>query len=212
LLRELSYTPIGLITLVALFLTVAGVAVPLIARARVAKWRSDTKWAEKFVRDVRQQPQPSSSQIATQQVHLRLTEANTAREQQKSAAQVLKWSSNSLAFGQYVIGGVLASSFVQQSLNTNLVGLLGVLVLIASLVKQQYHPELKADEASRKASRLQILIRISDDQLTALEAKSTSGEDRTDALIDLMNRITLGLNEIEDPEATQVKSKPKDPK
>lgn len=39
---------------------------------------------------------------------------------------------------QYIIGGVLASSFVQGLLNPPWVGVLGVLVLVASLFKQQF--------------------------------------------------------------------------
>jgi hypothetical protein len=151
----------------------------------------------------------SPNAVARAHVIRRLSDATNAREQQKGSAKVSKWTANLLTFAQVVIGGVLASSFVQESLSPKAVGVFGVLVLIASLVKQQYRPEVDAEEARQKASRLQALIRSSEDELATLDAKSTKGEDRTDALIALANRISGGLTDIENPEAAQSKlSKP----
>jgi hypothetical protein len=76
-----------------------------------------------------------------------------------------------------------------------------VLVLVASLVKQQYHPEVDADQARQKASKLDALIRFSEDELATINAHSATGQDRTDALIELRNQISRGITESENPEA-----------
>ena len=141
------------------------------------------------------------SQVARTRALARLDEVKLAMRARRGSARLSRISSNLLTVGQYIVGGVLASSFVQESLSPKSVGLLGILVLIASLVKQHFHPELKAEDARQKASRLQALIRTSEDQLTILDAKIASGQDHSDALIALMTQITKRLNEIEDPEA-----------
>jgi len=143
----------------------------------------------------------NSHTLARSHVVIRLDDAKTARTEEESTAKVSRILSGSLTFAQVVIGGVLASSFVQESLSRNTVGIFGVLVLIASLVKQQYRPEVDAEQAREKASKLQALIRLSEDQLATIDARSAQGEDRTDALIELRDRISQGITEIENPEA-----------
>jgi len=145
----------------------------------------------------------SPSQVARQRAITRLDEAKQAMTSGRSSERIARISSNLLTVGQYIIGGVLASSFVQESLSPKAVGLLGVLVLIASLVKQQFHPELNAEKAGRKISQLKALIRISEDQLTILDAKIASGQDHSDAMIALLTQITQRLNEIENPETNE---------
>jgi hypothetical protein len=139
----------------------------------------------------------SPSQVARERAAERIAEAKLAMTSNRSSERFAHISSVLLTVGQYIIGGVLASSFVQESLSPKSVGFLGVLVLIASLVKQQFHPELNAENARRNVSQLRALIRTSEDQLTILDAKIASGQDHTDAMIDLMTKITQRLNEIE---------------
>lgn len=139
--------------------------------------------------------------VARAQVARRLNDARSARTREVSSAKLSRILSGALTFAQVVIGGVLASSFVQESLPPKTVGLFGVLVLIASLVKQQYRPEVDAEQARDKASKLQALIRFSEDELSTLDARSASGQDRTDALIDLTRKISLLLTAIENPES-----------
>jgi hypothetical protein len=150
-------------------------------------------------------PIATATEVARRQVRVRLIEARSARDAQEGAAKVASISNNALTVAQYVIGGVLASSFVQESLSPKWVGLLGVLVLIASLVKQQFHPELNAEDARKKVSRLKALIRTSEDQLAILDARSASGEVCSDAIIALLPQITQKLNDIEYPEAVDSK-------
>lgn len=143
----------------------------------------------------------SPHQLARAYAVLRLNDAKAARRQEESSAKLSRILSGALTFAQVVIGGVLASSFVQESLPPKTVGVFGVLVLIASLVKQQYHPEVDAEQARQRASKLRILIRRSEDELATIDTRSARGKDRPDALIDLRNRISLGLTEIENLEA-----------
>ena len=78
-------------------------------------------------------------------------------------SSITRWSSisaNLLVRGQYVVRGLLASSFVKESLSSpKLVGFLGVLVLLASLIKQYFHPEISTENARRKATKLKAMIR-----------------------------------------------------
>jgi hypothetical protein len=143
--------------------------------------------------------------VARERVVLRLRDATSYRAEQLSTRRWSRVAANSLTIAQYIIGGVLASSFVQAALSPRLVGGLGVLVLIASLFKQQFHPEIDAEEARRKASKLQGLIRVSEDQLAILDAKTATGQDHSDALIALLTQITGRLTGIENPEATESK-------
>src|SRR5438067_5525827 len=61
----------------------------------------------------------------------RLREAKLELKRQESIARWNGRADGSLVFGQYIIGGVLASSFIQQSLSPQLIGVLGVLVLLS---------------------------------------------------------------------------------
>jgi hypothetical protein len=133
--------------------------------------------------------------IARNQVMRRIKEASTFMEKSGRNATAFRWSGHFLTFGQYVIGGVLASSFVQQSLSSNIVGLFGVLVLIASLIKQQYQPEVGAQRAAQKAAQAKILIRDAEDTLAIIGA-SDQGENPA-PFIELLKRISSALNRID---------------
>jgi len=145
----------------------------------------------------------SPTRVARERVVTRLSEASSARRDQYSA---YKWSGRAsalLTIAQYIFGGVLASSFIQESLTPKWVGGLGVLVLIASLFRQQFHPEINAENARKKASQLQALIREAEDQLSILDAKIAAGQDHSDAMISLLKLLTRRLTEIENPEAVE---------
>jgi hypothetical protein len=143
----------------------------------------------------------SPSFVARNRVVARITEATNYRAEQIRSAKWSKRSSHLLIIAQYIIGAVIASSFIQQSLNPKWVGALGVVVLIASSFRDKFHPELNADASKRKAAKAQALIRSSEDQLAILDAKIGGGQVHTDAMIALMTHITRTLSEIENPEA-----------
>lgn len=173
-----------------------------------SEWRHQAERLEKIgLTDGPKYISPTSpSDVARNQVIFRLNEVKLLNHEVKTSAKTAKISSNLLTVGQYVVGGVLASSFVQEALTPKLVGALGVLVLVASLVKQQFHPDLTAADSGRKALQFKALIRTSEDQLVTLDAKIAAGENHTDALITLLNRITETLNEIETSLTTDAKN------
>jgi preprotein translocase subunit SecF len=142
-------------------------------------------------------------EVARGRVVARIAEVNAFRTAQDKKARISSWSSNLLTVAQYVIGGVLASSFVQESLTPKWVGALGVLVLVASLFKQQFHPEIDAEQARKKSAQAVALVRSSEDRLAILDAKTSSGEDHSDAMAKLMTEITQGLNEVENTDSTR---------
>ncbi|MFL6527935.1 MAG: hypothetical protein ACJ8IQ_07555 [Chthoniobacterales bacterium] len=72
----------------------------------------------------------------------RLQDARDALERQQRLASANRWTSRLLTFGQYIIGGLLASSFVQQALSREFVGVLGLLVLVSSLLYQHFRPDI----------------------------------------------------------------------
>lgn len=77
-------------------------------------------------------------ELPEREIEARLNEVEFSRFEQVPIEKWSKRSSNLLVMSQYIIGGVLASSFVQGLLNPPWVGVLGVLVLVASLFKQQF--------------------------------------------------------------------------
>jgi hypothetical protein len=112
----------------------------------------------------------------------------------EGAAKASLWSARSLTFGQYVIGGVLASSFIQQKTSPQIIGVLGILVLLASLITQHYHPEVAAKMASQKAEQLKDLLRRSEDCLVAFEATMDTDSDDPTPLLELLRTITSELS------------------
>jgi hypothetical protein len=104
---------------------------------------------------------------------------------------------NTDTFGQYIIGATLTASITQTAFSKTSLSIFGLVVIICSAAKQQFHPDETAKESTQTARRLNALVRYAQDQITVLEIKSLKGEDRTDAFISLLNEITLRLNQIE---------------
>ena len=68
-----------------------------------------------------------------------------------------------LLFGQVVIGGILASAFVQDQMTKPITGLLGLLVLMSSLIHQQVRPDIKQRGSRRRVVQLRELLRETED-------------------------------------------------
>jgi hypothetical protein len=149
---------------------------------------------------------PESANIARGQFVNRLNEARDALASQMSSARTTKIVSNILIFVQVVIGGVLATSFIQKQ-NPTILSLLGIVVLIATLLRQAYHPEVGAQQSKLKVDKLRSLIRSSENKLLAIDARSTKGEDRTDDLLRMTDELTDKLNEIENSELIKTSQK-----
>jgi hypothetical protein len=99
----------------------------------------------------------------------RLRETRIALRRQRRLATAYRLAGSLLTFSQVVIGGILTSSFVQQSLSKDLVGILGLIVLAASLVRQYSRPEVLFLGARQRAAQLKALIRDAEDQISFSE-------------------------------------------
>jgi hypothetical protein len=135
---------------------------------------------------------PKNARIETtkRQVRSRLNDARTERDRLKKWSTVNRVSSNSLIFGQYVIGGVMATSFIQKSLSPEIIGIFGVIVFTSSVIKQHYRPEVIAETSSRKASQLDALIRQSEDQLVIIQSKQQIDNDDPTIMNELLERVS----------------------
>lgn len=126
----------------------------------------------------------------------RLPEAKNALDRQQSLATRYRFADATLIFGQYIIGGVLASSFIQQSLNPQIIGLMGVLVLVSSLIRQRYRPDLQAAGARSRVAILRGLIRDTEDRIYALE----NGRENTMKIFEIREIVSKGLKAVEESE------------
>lgn len=138
------------------------------------------------------------TRIARDHVKLRLKQIDTAKNKEQRLSRAFTWSSNLLTFAQYVVGGVLATSFIQQKLSPNLIGFFGLIVLVSSIIKQHYHPEVKAKVASQKAAKLQTLIRDSEDKIAALHA---DGNTDPKEFLTIASQISAALAKIDHADA-----------
>jgi hypothetical protein len=133
---------------------------------------------------------------AKKQIFVRLEETRAQRARKEVVSRTSRWSSRSLTFGQYIIGGILASSFVQQKTSPQLIGIFGVLVLIASLITQHYHPEVTAQIATLKVGQLKDLIRESEDRLVVIDTLMPDASDNPHQYLELLESISAQLKNI----------------
>jgi hypothetical protein len=143
-----------------------------------------------------------------QHVSKRLDEATELLQSQLRTAWLYAVASSLLTFGQFVVGAVLASSFVQQSLSKGLVGSLGLVVLLASAVRQRYRPDVRARSARQRAIHLRSLIRRAEDGLAALHLKVPG----VHSLKIISDSLSQGITEIELSELAETDSTEKQSK
>lgn len=125
----------------------------------------------------------------------RMFEVEQAIEHYTSEASVNRWSNNLLVGGQYVVGGLLASSFIQQSLPPQLVGVMGLVVLGATIVHQRYRPDVKYRITREKISLLRSTLRRSQDQLAAFADPDISK---------IINALSQALSKVDDDEEWEI--------
>lgn len=123
----------------------------------------------------------------------RLQEARDMLRRQRSIAQSNRWISASLIIGQYIIGGLLASSFVQESLKPHTVGLLGLLVLVSSLLFQHFRPDIRLRGALARSLNLKNLIRVGENEIHAIR----TNQPQAPTAYELGKRISDELSRIE---------------
>lgn len=100
------------------------------------------------------------------------------------------------------MGAVLASSFIQESLSTNIIGLLGLIVLISSTAQQHYKPAQKVIASKKRSSLLKSKIREIEDDLVELRLQNIGKMTNEIRILEqpLIKRISEVLSDIEDLE------------
>jgi hypothetical protein len=104
-----------------------------------------------------------------------------------------------LLVGQYVIGALLTSAFVQRSLPPDIVGGAGLLVLVCSTWNERFRPDLKEKGARKRAQLLRTLRMRMDNGLTELR----SGRPSAPSTSDLLENFTRTLSEVEASETEE---------
>lgn len=134
----------------------------------------------------------------------RLAEAKDALRQQYSLAKAHRIGGGSLTFGQFIVGGLLASSFVQDHTSKTLIGVLGLLVLASSIIRQHYKPESSSIAARERAVKLKSIIREVEDQIYYQK----EGVDGAVPLPELRATLTRALNDLDTAEALALAKAP----
>lgn len=93
----------------------------------------------------------------------RMNELKRYLREQENIAKRNKLSGNLLTIGQYIVGGLLATSFIQEQISNVMVGILGLIVLFSSTVHQKFRPDLKSAAAQSRATKLKQLLRRAQD-------------------------------------------------
>lgn len=126
-------------------------------------------------------------------VAVRIHEAARLAFKQEAFAKWVAFGANALTVAQYIVGGLLVSSFLQSVLTRNIVGFLGLIVLACKLINQHFHPEQLSWEARQRAVRLRQAIRQAEDELCAIK----EGKDAEKELIAIRQKISSAINEAE---------------
>lgn len=124
----------------------------------------------------------------------RITDVRIALKKQESTSAWNSRAGSLLKIGQYIIGGLLASNFVQESVSSELVGAMGLLVLFSSLMSQSFQPEVRVRGSRQRAHQLKILLRESEDRLFEIE------ENDKVKIIEIRKLVSTNLAKIEEME------------
>jgi len=146
--------------------TMAGVAASLLGVLLSALfYKLGRKTEEQKLVLVFNEAQPMRSSAQELEDDTRLSCAREELVRQESSARWNSRSAISLAISQYVVGGTLATSFIQSTLPEQAVGFLGLIVLLASIVYQRFRPDLRTSSARRRVAALKAVIRRAEDGL-----------------------------------------------
>ncbi|WP_221033180.1 hypothetical protein [Actomonas aquatica] len=125
---------------------------------------------------------------------VRLPEVIQLLDDEERRRSLFRYSSASLVIGQFIVGGVLTSSFVTTAFSEHVVGFLGLLVLASSLVSQHFRPDLLHKSSAVKIHRLTSLRRWIEDELY----EATRGEIDDARITKIRRRVSAELSEIEE--------------
>jgi hypothetical protein len=126
----------------------------------------------------------------------RLSQTRDAYKREKRNARISGWASGLLVFGQYVVGVVLTSSFISETFSPQLIGLLGLVVLISTTLHQRYRPDLSARIAKAKACWLLTAVHKAEDSLEFIK-QGLPNAPKEENIIKMLSRH---LDRIEDDE------------
>lgn len=123
----------------------------------------------------------------------RLTEARRVLGSQILKARLFRISDFLFTFSQFVVGGLLASSFLQDRLSKDIVGCVGLIVLFSSLMRQQVHPDLKSIGAYKRVIFLKALLRKAEDLWASVRENPTTAP----SIREICKMLSDGLAEVE---------------
>ncbi len=138
----------------------------------------------------------------------RLREASDKLTESERYVSFNQRANNMMIFGQYIVGGVLASSFLQESLSPSIVGALGLIVLISSTAQQHYKPSQRVVAGKKRCSVLKAIIREVEDDLEELRQTNRGIESTKLRILEqpLAKRISDELSNIETLEIEEFES------
>ncbi|MBC7879301.1 MAG: hypothetical protein H7Y59_19195 [Anaerolineales bacterium] len=122
----------------------------------------------------------------------RMIEAKAILQKLKKQAQTSKNLNSYLIIAQFVVGTTLASSFIQQSLPSFVIGILGVVVLVSTVFRQQFRPDVQFSIANAKAQYLEIEIRNVEDE----DYKRKRGDANAPTDSKIISMISKALNKV----------------
>ncbi len=128
---------------------------------------------------------------------VRLQEVRALLDLENERRFIFRLAAAALVFGQFIVGGLLASSFVTKNLNEVIVGLLGLIVLGSSLVQQHFRPDYLYKVAAEKGRRLNSLRRWLEDEVYVATRRDAVDEEK---LVRARLEATRLLEEIEQAE------------
>ncbi len=133
--------------------------------------------------------------LEPQRDHLtrRLNEGRRTLKKLEREAFISNSSNTLLIVGQYVVGGTLASSFIQQSLSPQIIGSLGVVVLVASVFHQRFRPDIRAGINGAKARYLRSALRKVEDDMAARK----SGEENIPSEPIIISELSKALDKVD---------------
>jgi len=119
-------------------------------------------------------PPPPRVQEGQKKIHQvtvwdRLGEAKTVHRKQKRLASIYGLANAVLVAGQYIVGGLLTTSFLQENLSKEQIGLFGLVVLGSSIINQHFKPGVLSVRARNVAANLRKNIRNVEDELALLD-------------------------------------------
>lgn len=134
-------------------------------------------------------------------IEKRIKELSDYLANQEAIEKRNRISGGFLTVGQYIVGGVLATSFIQETLSNQITGFLGVLVLVSSIIHQRFRPDLKVAGARSRVIRLRKALRSANDRID--RARIEFGKDNPQYEMEANKIASLISSQISDVEEAE---------